>query len=137
MKKNIILWISALLLLTAGAGCEKKSSEEESHISCPCECVEKKIPIATLKNESARIRYKKLDNHVSFVLDNKELVHEHYLILLGCDMAPQGCDIPEKYKEDGLPVIISGEVFDCSEYIKPWIKRDPVYFIKLSTIKKK
>lgn len=106
----------------------EKSSEEESRTSCPCECVEEKIPITTLKNESARIRYKKLDENVPFVLDNKELVHGRYLILIRCDMAPRGCDIPKKYKEDGLPVIISGEVFDCSEYIKPWIKRDPVYF---------
>ncbi|ETK04662.1 hypothetical protein T229_07710 [Tannerella sp. oral taxon BU063 isolate Cell 5] len=34
-------------------------------------------------------------------------------------------------------IVISGEVFDCSEYIKPEIKRVPAYFIKLSAIKKK
>ncbi|WP_373834632.1 hypothetical protein [Bacteroides heparinolyticus] len=125
MKTKIILWIGALLLLTAGAGCEK-----ENHVSCSCECVEEKIPIVTLKNENAHFRYIKRRNDFALEIESKELVRGLYLI-------PRGCDIPKQYKKDGLPVIISGEVFDCSKYIKPWIRRDPVYFIKLSTIKKK
>ena len=33
MKKNIILWIGALLLLIAGAGCEKKDHSESEIIA--------------------------------------------------------------------------------------------------------
>ncbi len=37
MKTKIILWTSALLLLTAGAGCEKEElkAEDFSHLKCP------------------------------------------------------------------------------------------------------
>ena len=88
MKTKIILWIGALLLLMVGMGCEKKSSEEESHISCPCECVEEKIPIVTLKNENAHFRYIKRRNDFALEIENKELVRGLYLI-------PRGCDIPK------------------------------------------
>ena len=65
-----------------------------------------------------------------FRSDDKEIISEHYLI-------PRGCHIPERCRKDGISIVISGEVFDCSEYIKPEIKRAPAYFVKLSTTKKK
>ena len=124
MKTKFILWISALfLLLWMGAGCGK-----EKKISCSCECAEEKIPIVTLKDETAHIRISEDD--ITIVLDDKEIIPEHYLI-------PRGCHIPERYRKDGISIVISGEVFDCSEYIKPEIKRASAYFVKLSTIKKK
>ncbi|MDO4703208.1 hypothetical protein [Tannerella sp.] len=130
--KTFLSYAFFLLLMLGATGCEKKSSEEESHISCPCECVEEKVHIMELKDETLYVQYNSFLKKYVLVSKSKEEAQGKFQI----PIVPCENDIPDRYKQEDLPVIVSGQKFDCSEYYKPNARYYHRFYIQLSSIKR-
>ena len=104
-------------MLIGGEGCEKNIIE--NNISCECE--EEKVQIEELKNEILYVHYSNvLKKYVFIQAKQKEPEDQIPIELCGYDFA-------DKYKKEGLPVIVSGVFFVCN---------DMHFFIQLTSIKK-
>jgi len=121
--------VIALLLLIGGMGCARNLIE----IDIPCECEEGKRNVTELKDQTLYVQYNNFLKMYVLVFKNEKESQENSQI----PIVPCGYDISGKYKKEGLPVIVSGEMFDCNEYYKPNIRYYHCLYIQLSTIKKK
>ncbi|MBP5473859.1 MAG: hypothetical protein J6X92_03755 [Bacteroidales bacterium] len=118
MRNHIIsLTIILLLLLTGETGCDKNLIEN----NIPCECEEGKIQITELKNEMLYVHYSNVLNKYVFIKAKQKEPEDQIPI------EPCGYDFADKYKKEGLPVIVSGDFFVCN---------DMRFFIQLTSIKK-
>ncbi len=99
MKTKIILWISALLLLTAGAGCEKAGNKEKDD-SKQCFCENR---INTAVNLVGTVLYNKNLKKWCISVSEKNIYDNIVLYI--------PCDLENSYKKEKEKVVFSGDVF--------------------------
>ena len=129
MKQKIKSFASIFVLFFLITSCKKDIIEE----STPCKCAEEKVHIIELKDETLYVQYNSFLEKYVLVSKSKEEVQGKFQI----PIVPCENDIPDRYKQEDLPVIVSGQKFDCSEYYKPNAKYYHRFYIQLSSIKKK
>ncbi len=118
--------IALLFMLFMGIGCESEKSSNAGDL------------VKSIKCDNAREAVKSVKDQKGFVWF--EVQSKTYSVFVGidgtydCSDIGIPCNLPDKYKEEGLEILFSGKYYKCKEF-SPIIPGQTYYYLELTEIK--